>query len=149
MYRRAGEFWRIFQYPSSRLSLLFGLIQPATMTVWLSDQHIDVSLNLGNILKRLRNLGYNDESDKYVSDERVAFDLVFGELRHYLMTLELGPQNCGCIVHSGITQLIPPQNTGTIQVVKNLSQLVGLEGENIFLWEPLAPQNADPHISIN
>ena len=45
--------------------------------------------------------------------------------RHYIMTMDRGLHNCGGLVHSGRTQLFPPHNTGPIQVVKNLPQLVG------------------------
>ena len=64
-------------------------------------------------------------SDKYGRDRRVTFDIVFGELRRYLMTMERVPHNFGSLVHSGRTQLFPSHNTGLIQVVKNLPQLVG------------------------
>ena len=79
---------------------------------------------MGNLLKRLQNIGCGEKADKYGCDGRVLFDLVFGELQHYLMTLERGPQNCGGIVHGGRTQLVSPQNMGLIKVLKNIPQLV-------------------------
>ena len=94
------------------------------MTVLLSDQKIDVSIHLENLLKRLQNIGCDEKAEKYGRDGRVTFDIVFRELHHYLMTLEHGPQNCGCLVHSGRTQLSPPHYTGPIKVVKNMHQLV-------------------------
>ena len=95
------------------------------MKVRLSYKHCDVSLHMVNILNRLRNSGGDEKAEKYGCDGRVAFDFLFGELCHYLMTLERGPHNCGGLVHSGRTQLIPPHNMGPIQVVKNLPQLIG------------------------
>ena len=80
---------------------------------------------MGNLLKRLRNCGHDKETEKYGCDERVVFDLVFGELYHYLMPLDHGSHNYSSILHSGITQLLSPQNTVPIQAVKNLPQLVG------------------------
>ena len=50
------------------------------MIFWISAQHIDVSLHLGNILKGIRNLGCDEEADKYGCGGRVLFDLVFVEL---------------------------------------------------------------------
>ena len=94
------------------------------MTVSLSAQHLDVSIHLGNILKTLRNLGCNKKAGNYGCDGRVAFDLWFGELLNYLMTLECGPQNSGGLVQSGITQLIPTQNMGPIQVIKKMTHMV-------------------------
>ena len=71
-----------------------------------------------------RNLGCHEKAGKYGRDVRVAFDLVFGELLHYLMTLERGPYNYGGLFHSGRTQLVSPHNTGLIQVIKNIPQVV-------------------------
>ena len=65
---------------------------------------------MGNFLKGFINIGCDEEAEKYGCDGRVAFDLVFGELCHYLMTLECGPHNYGSLLHSGRTQLVPPQN---------------------------------------
>ena len=79
---------------------------------------------MGNLLKRLQNIGCGEKADKYGCDGRVVFNLVFGELRHYLITMERGSQNCGGLIHSGRTQLVPPQNKGPIQVVKHPPQLI-------------------------
>ena len=76
-------------------------------------------------IESLRNIGCDEEAKKYECDGRMEFYLVFGELVHYLMTMESGPQNCGGIVHSGRVQMFPPQNMGPIQVFKNIPQLVG------------------------
>ena len=92
--------------------------------VWLSDQRLDVFLYMGNILKGFINIGCDEEADKYGCDWSLAFDIVLGELRHYLMTMERVPQNCDGFVHSVITQLFPTQNNTRIQVIKNLFQLV-------------------------
>ena len=94
------------------------------MTVLLSAQHLDLSLHMVNLLKRLQNLGCDEKADKYRRDRRVTFDLMFGELCHYLMTLEHGPHNCGGLVHSGRTKPVPPHNIVPIQVIKNMPQLV-------------------------
>ena len=48
------------------------------MTVLLSAQHLDVSLHLVNLLKKLINIGCDEKADKYGYDVRVAFDLMFG-----------------------------------------------------------------------
>ena len=77
---------------------------------------------------RLRNPGFDEKSDKYGCDGREAFDLMFGELLHYLMTLERGPNNCRSLIHSGRTQFAPPHNTDPMQVFNNWTQLVGLKG---------------------
>ena len=69
---------------------------------------------MGNLLKRLINIGCDEEADKYDCDGRVAFDLVFVELRHYLIILEHVPQNLSGLVHSGRTQPVPPHNMGPI-----------------------------------
>ena len=79
---------------------------------------------MGNLLKRLQNIGCGEKADKYGCDGRVLFDLVFGELHHYLMTLDCGPHNFGGLVHSGRTQRVPPQNMGPIQVIKNMPKMV-------------------------
>ena len=71
------------------------------------------------------NIGRDEESDKYGCDGRVTFDIMFEELHHYFMTLEHGANNSDGIVHSGITQLGPPHNPISIQVIKNLPQLDG------------------------
>ena len=76
-------------------------------------------------MKGFINLGCDEEAEKYGRDGRVAFDLVFRKLRHYLMTMERVPQNFGGLLHSVRTQLVPPQNTSPIQVTKNMPQLVG------------------------
>ena len=77
-----------------------------------------------NILKRFRNIGCDKEAEKYGCDGRVAFDIVFGGILHYLMTMEHGPQNCGGLVHSGRNQFPPTQNTVPIKLFKNIPQLV-------------------------
>ena len=84
-------------------------------------------------MKRIQNIGCDEKADKCGHDESMVFDFVFGELCHYLMTMERGPHNCGGIVHSGTTQLVPPHNTGLIQDIKNMPQLVKYKGDNIFL----------------
>ena len=73
--------------PVFRVSSLFDIIQPTMMTVLLSAQYLDVSLYLVNLLKRIINLGCDEKADKYERDGRVALDIMFGELRHYLMNM--------------------------------------------------------------
>ena len=63
--------------------------------------------------------------DKYGFDRKVEFDLVFGELCHYLIILERVPQNCGGLIYSGRTQIILPHNKGLVLFNKNLPHLVG------------------------
>ena len=67
------------------------------MTVWISAQNLDFSHHMENILKRIQKIGSDERADKFGHDRKVAFSLVFGELLHYLMNLERGPQNCGSI----------------------------------------------------
>ena len=56
------------------------------------------------------------------------------------MVLEHGPHNFGGLVHSGITQIFPPQNPILVQVIKNLPQVVVLKGENVFSLRNLDTQ---------
>ena len=103
------------------------------MKVWLSSQHIDVSIHLVNILKRLINIGCDEEAVKYGCGGRVAFDLGFGELRHYFMTLEHDPHNCGGLFHSGGTQIYLPR----IQARYNFSKIYLSwldKRESFFFW---------------
>ena len=71
------------------------------MMVLPSAKHLDVSLHLVNLLKRLRNIGCDEKAEKYGRYGRLAFDIVFGEIRHYLMTLKHVPNNYGGLIHSG------------------------------------------------
>ena len=114
--------------------------------VWLSAQHLDVSLHLGNILKKLQNLGCNEKADKYVLDRSVAFDLVFRELCHYLMTMECGQHNCGGIFHSWRTQLVPPQNADPREFVKKSASAGRIEGRRcLSLITPGTTECWSPH----
>ena len=101
---------------SYHLSSLFEIIQPAMMAVWLSAQNLDVYLHLRNRLNGFKNIGRDKEAEKDGCDGGVACDLVSGEILHYLMNLDFGPQNCSGHVHSGRNQIFPPQNPSPIQV---------------------------------
>ena len=76
-------------------------------------------------MKRFINIGRDEEAEKYGCDGRVAFDLVFGEPHHYLMTMERLPYNYGSIIHSGITQLVLPHTPKPNTSHKKYAQLVG------------------------
>ena len=95
------------------------------MTLLLSSQNFDVSPHLGNLLKGFRNIGRDEGAGKYGCEGRVAFYCMFRELRHYIVTLERGPQNFCGIIHSGKTQLILHHHLVPIQVIKHMLQLVG------------------------
>ena len=94
------------------------------MTVWTISQNLDVSINLVNILKGFKNISCDEEADKYGCDGRVAFDLMFVELHHYLMDMEHGLYNYNSLVHRRRTQISPPHNPSLTQLIKNLPQMV-------------------------
>ena len=120
----AGEFCRFYQCPPSVLPSLFTLGQSTMTEVLISSQNSDVPIHPGNLLKGFINIVHDEEAEKYRCDGRVKFYLMYGELRHHIMTLERGQQHCGALVHSGRHQLVPPQNPILIQAAKNLPRLV-------------------------